>query len=88
MQSSSLLDCSRSNPPSVEQFLGGIPISSEMEGLFLRITKDVSNRQTGTGSSVLSMRQSSFLRLITLSRDTSVLANMNVEFEGLSGMSR
>ena len=88
MESSSLLDCSRNNPPPVEQFLDGIPISREMEGLVLRITKGVSNRQTGTGNSVLSKRQSSFLRLITLSRDTSVWANMNVEFEGLSGMSR
>ena len=78
MESSSLLDCSRNNPPPVEQFLEGTPISSEMEGLVLRITKGVSNRQTRTGSRVLSMRQCSFLRLITLSRDTSVLANINV----------
>ena len=78
MQSLSLLDCSRNNPPSVEQFLHGTPISREMEALVLRITKGVSNPQTGTGSSVQSMRQSSFLRLITLSRDTSVQANINV----------
>ena len=58
----------------MEQFLDGTPISREMEGLVLRITKEVSNHQTGTSSSVLSMRQSSFLRLagVTLSRDTSV----------------
>ena len=75
MQSSSLLGCSQNNPPSVVQFLDGNPISREMEALVLKITKGVSNRQTaGTSSSVLSMRQSSFLRLagVTLSRDTSV----------------
>ena len=74
MESSSLLDCSRNNPPPVEQILDGNPISREMEALVLRITKGVSNRQTGTSSSVLSMRQSSFLRLagVRLSRDTSV----------------
>ena len=74
MESPSLLDCSRNNPPSVEEFLHETPISREMEALVLRITKGVSNRQTRTGSSVLSKRQSSFLRLagVSLSRDTSV----------------
>ena len=72
MESSSLLDCSRNNPPSMEQFLDRTPISREMEALVLRITKGVSNRQTGTGSSVLSKRQSSFLRRTTLSRHISV----------------